>query len=166
MTPEDQAIKQLLKDNFTHYASKCLRIRTKSGSVEPFLLNKAQLHIHAELERQKGETGKVRALILKGRQQGCCFSEQMKVLLSNMTWVFIKDIKVGDELVACDEKCRVSAGVRNKSSRKFRTAIVEHIEFYDWLSYALQYSLLVIINSCIEYILSKAVVSIYVVFKV
>ena len=70
MTPEDKAILQKLKSDFIHYASKCLKIRTKSGSVEPFTLNKAQLHIHQELERQKGETGKVRALILKGRQQG------------------------------------------------------------------------------------------------
>jgi len=64
------AIKQRLKSDFIHYASKCLKIRTKSGSVEPLSLNKAQLHIHAELERMKGETGRVRALILKGRQQG------------------------------------------------------------------------------------------------
>lgn len=70
MSPEDRAILQKLKSDFIHYASKCLKIRTKSGSVEPFTLNKAQLHIHQELERQKGETGKVRALILKGRQQG------------------------------------------------------------------------------------------------
>ena len=67
----EKAIRQRLKDDFVHYASKCLRIRTKSGSVESFTLNKAQLYIHEQLERQKGETGKVRALILKGRQQGC-----------------------------------------------------------------------------------------------
>ena len=70
MTPAEKLILQKLKSDFIHYASKCLKIRTKSGSVEPFTLNKAQLHIHQELERQKGETGKVRALILKGRQQG------------------------------------------------------------------------------------------------
>lgn len=34
------------------------------------MLNRAQLHIHTELEMQRGQTGKVRALILKGRQQG------------------------------------------------------------------------------------------------
>ncbi len=71
MTPQEKNILQRLKDDFTHYASKCLKIRTKSGSVEPFLLNKAQKYIHAKLEQQKKETGKVRALILKGRQQGC-----------------------------------------------------------------------------------------------
>ena len=71
MTPDEQRIKQRLKDDFIHYATKCLKIRTKSGSIEPFALNKAQTYIHEQLERQKGETGKVRALILKGRQQGC-----------------------------------------------------------------------------------------------
>ncbi len=71
MSPEEKSILQKLKSDFIHYASKCLKIRTKSGSVEPFLLNRAQLHIHTEIERQKGETGKVRVLVLKGRQQGC-----------------------------------------------------------------------------------------------
>lgn len=70
MNPEDKVILQKLKSDFIHYASRCLKIRTKSGLVEPLTLNKSQLHIHSELERQIGETGKVRALILKGRQQG------------------------------------------------------------------------------------------------
>ena len=70
MTTQEKQILQKLKDDFIHYASKCLKIRTKSGSVEPFLLNKVQKYIHAKLEEQKRETGKVRALCLKGRQQG------------------------------------------------------------------------------------------------
>lgn len=36
----------------------------------PFVFNDAQRFIHAALEKQKRETGRVRALILKGRQQG------------------------------------------------------------------------------------------------
>lgn len=52
--------------------SECfLRIRTKSGAVNPFVLNRAQLYLHDRLEAQLKETGKVRAIILKGRQQGC-----------------------------------------------------------------------------------------------
>ena len=70
--PDDErAIRQRLKDDFRHYANKCLFIRTKSGKVEPLRLNKCQSYIHDRLEDQKGSTGKVRALILKGRQQGC-----------------------------------------------------------------------------------------------
>ena len=71
LSADELAIRQKLKDDFTHYASRCLRIRTKSGAVEVFELNKAQAYIHDRLEAQKAETGKVRALVLKGRQQGC-----------------------------------------------------------------------------------------------
>lgn len=70
MTPEELRIIQKLKDDFIHYATKCLKIRYKSGAVREFTLNKAQLYIHQKLEEQKQHTGKVRALILKGRQQG------------------------------------------------------------------------------------------------
>lgn len=67
----EKRIRQKLKNNLVHYAEKCLRIRKKTGGVDAFVLNKAQHHIHACLEKQKQETGRVRALILKGRQQGC-----------------------------------------------------------------------------------------------
>jgi len=71
MTEEEIAIRQKLKDNFVHYAIKCLSIRSKLGVIKPFELNAAQKYIHNQLEMQKGQTGKVRALILKGRQMGC-----------------------------------------------------------------------------------------------
>ncbi len=57
--------------DFPYYAAKCLRIRAKSGRVIDFTLNRAQQYIHERLEQQRAETGRVRALILKGRQQGC-----------------------------------------------------------------------------------------------
>jgi len=68
---DELAIRQKLKDDFEHYASKCLKIRTKSGSVVPLELNQAQQYIHKQVEAQRAKTGKVRAIILKGRQQGC-----------------------------------------------------------------------------------------------
>lgn len=61
---------QRLKDEFPHYAPRCLRIRAKDGSIVPFSLNEAQTYLHSRLEAQRAETGKVRALVLKGRQQG------------------------------------------------------------------------------------------------
>lgn len=67
---DELAIRQRLKDDFTHYAPKVLKIRKKSGDVSAFTLNKAQMYIHNCLEQQKKNTGKVRAIILKGRQQG------------------------------------------------------------------------------------------------
>lgn len=59
------------RENFPQFAEACLKIRTKAGDVAPLKLNKAQLYIHDKLEEQRQETGKVRAIVLKGRQQGC-----------------------------------------------------------------------------------------------
>lgn len=60
-----------LKEDFKYYAASNLKIKTKQGNIEPFVLNKAQQHIHERLEEQLERTGKIRALVLKGRQQGC-----------------------------------------------------------------------------------------------
>ncbi len=70
MTDREKAIRRRLRDDFEHYAAKCLRIRTKAGGTEPFILNRSQRFLHERLEVQKQTTGKVRALVLKGRQQG------------------------------------------------------------------------------------------------
>lgn len=59
-----------LKDDFPLYAEKCLRVLTKEGKVEPLRLNTAQLYVHERIEAQLARTGKVRVLVLKGRQQG------------------------------------------------------------------------------------------------
>ena len=62
--------RQRLKDDFTFYARNCLNIRTKDAGLLPFELNQAQQYIHKRLEDQIAKTGKVRAILLKGRQQG------------------------------------------------------------------------------------------------
>lgn len=62
--------RQRLKDDFDFYARNCLSIRTKGKGLQPFRLNEAQQYIHNQLEKQIAETGKVRAILLKGRQQG------------------------------------------------------------------------------------------------
>jgi len=62
--------RQRLKDDFEFYARNCLKIRTKHEGLQTFVLNDAQQYIHMRLEKQIEETGKVRAIILKGRQQG------------------------------------------------------------------------------------------------
>jgi len=60
-----------LKEELPLFAANCLKIRTKTGLVAPFIFNRAQMYIHGLLERQRANTGRIRALILKGRQQGC-----------------------------------------------------------------------------------------------
>lgn len=70
LSDREKAVRQRLKSDFTHYAPKCLRIRSKGGQIVPLELNSAQRYLHQRLEDQKAKTGKVRALVLKGRQQG------------------------------------------------------------------------------------------------
>lgn len=64
-------VRQRLRDDFDFYSRNCLSIRTKSGELLPFEMNAAQRYIHERIEEQRERTGKVRAIILKGRQQGC-----------------------------------------------------------------------------------------------
>jgi hypothetical protein len=70
VTPEEIRKRVRLRDDLTYYAPACLKIRPKKGSLAPLTLNQAQLYVHERLEAQKAETGKVRAIVLKGRQQG------------------------------------------------------------------------------------------------
>ena len=71
MNKAEHDIRLRLKADFLHYAEKCLKIRTKPGAIKPLTLNAAQLFIHDRLEEQLRTAKKVRALIVKGRQQGC-----------------------------------------------------------------------------------------------
>jgi len=52
------------------FAKNFLIIHDKSGAERKFELNRAQQYVHDRLEAQYKTTGKIRALILKGRQQG------------------------------------------------------------------------------------------------
>lgn len=70
MDQKEADIRRLLRDDFKHYGSKCLSIRAKDGSIVRLVLNEAQTYLHGRLEAQREATGKVRALVLKGRQQG------------------------------------------------------------------------------------------------
>jgi len=70
LTERDRRIRQRLKDDFVAYAGRCLKIRTKLGGLAPLVLNRAQRHLHQCLEEQRARTGRVRAFVLKGRQQG------------------------------------------------------------------------------------------------
>src|SRR5262245_48891446 len=64
-------IRQKSATDYELFAREFLRIRSKSGAISALAFNRAQRHIHERLEEQKARTGRVRAMILKGRQQGC-----------------------------------------------------------------------------------------------
>ena len=71
LTDRDRAARRRLREDFAGYAERCLKIRTKTGTIAPLILNRAQRHLHERLEAQRARTGgRVRALVLKARQQG------------------------------------------------------------------------------------------------
>jgi hypothetical protein len=65
----DGEYEQILLDDELYYET-CLRIRTKGDGLQPLLLNSSQRYADEQIEQQLAETGRVRVLILKGRQQG------------------------------------------------------------------------------------------------
>jgi hypothetical protein len=70
-TDEFGAYLRRLNQDFEFYAPRVLKVRPKVGGLPvTFQLNAVQRVIHRKLEQQKAETGKVRALLLKARQQG------------------------------------------------------------------------------------------------
>ena len=67
---EEMWLRKRFRDDLSHYAKCCLKIRPKDGGLIPFDLNEVQLEVHRRLQKQLKETGSVRALILKCRQPG------------------------------------------------------------------------------------------------
>jgi len=70
LSDTEQALRIRVQRDFCAYAAECLTVRGKDGGLGPLVLNRAQRFVHERLEAQRAATGKVRALILKGRQQG------------------------------------------------------------------------------------------------
>ena len=64
LSSDELVIRQRLKDDFAHYAAKCLTIRPKDSKPVQLILNAAQQHIHAMAESQREKTGRVRAIDL------------------------------------------------------------------------------------------------------
>lgn len=66
----ERALFERFRTDLPFYAPRALRIRTKDGEIRPLRLNSAQMRVHQAIEQQRAEIGRVRVLVLKGRQQG------------------------------------------------------------------------------------------------
>lgn len=78
LTPEEEELGINLYDDFEYYAGKALKLKPKDkkapgvvNGLLPFKFNTAQRYLHWRLEKQRREIGRIRAYLLKGRQQGC-----------------------------------------------------------------------------------------------
>lgn len=67
----ERRLRLKMSRDFPFYALNLLKVLSKGGGIVPFVLNRAQLHIHAALEAQYKKIGRIRALVCKARQMGC-----------------------------------------------------------------------------------------------
>lgn len=72
MTDTDPKLARLsrLRSDLPFFGAECLKVRAKNTQIMPFAFNEAQDVLHAKLEEQREAKGWVRAMVLKGRQQG------------------------------------------------------------------------------------------------
>ncbi len=70
LTEQEKAGRDRILNDTAYFAEKFLKIRDKAGQLVPLKLNRAQQYLHAQIETQRAQTGKVRVIGLKGRQQG------------------------------------------------------------------------------------------------
>lgn len=61
---------RLLSRDLQVFCAHCLQLADKKGRTVAFHWNASQRELHAQLQAQRAQTGKVRALVLKGRQMG------------------------------------------------------------------------------------------------
>lgn len=67
----NSALWERAKQDFPFFAENLLKIPTKKrGPPIPFRMNRPQWVLHRAIEKQRGHTGMVRVLVLKGRQMG------------------------------------------------------------------------------------------------
>ena len=66
----EQILLHKLQNDFSYFSKEFLKIRTKDAQISPLNFNAAQKELERIIKKQTKETGKVRIIILKGRQQG------------------------------------------------------------------------------------------------
>ena len=56
--------------DFEYFSNACLKIKTKVDGLQPFIFNRAQIYLNDVVNKMIEKYGKVRIIIVKGRQMG------------------------------------------------------------------------------------------------
>lgn len=110
---QKKTLNKLLDPKF--YLENFTKIKGKTPGLIPFVLNDAQKDLFNTLRVNP------RVMILKARQIGFCLSPQTKILLSNLEWINLDEIAIGQEIVSVEESPTVHKG----SLRRMKVAVVE-----------------------------------------
>lgn len=105
MTSKERAVAHLMTD-LRDFCAFNLKVKPKVGRNVPFIWNRAQIYVHEQIEKQRRELGFVRALALKGRQQGIStyigarFYHQTSTRKSSSAFIVSHEDKSTDNLFA------------------------------------------------------------------
>lgn len=78
--------------NFPFYSAKCLKIRTKTKGIQPFVLNSVQLDLNRRVDEALQLKGRVRFIILKARQMGVSTYINAKIYHKTTTNIGVKSM--------------------------------------------------------------------------
>lgn len=89
--------KKAFQTDLALYARKCLRIVTKEPKLLPLEFNPAQKLVHERLSKQFKEHGRVRAIILKARQEGVSTYVSARFYRLATLWPFQNCVVIADK---------------------------------------------------------------------
>jgi len=105
--------KEQYKSDFELFAKEQIRIITKNASqgFVPFTFNAAQVSINEQLEAQLAKTGKVRAIVLKARQQGISTYCAARVFWKTFFTPFTRSVVMAHDSATSDALFNMSRNI-------------------------------------------------------
>jgi hypothetical protein len=97
LTEGQKKARKRLYDDFAFYAKHCIKIRTKQGKIAPLVLNRVQGRFAERVIAQLQNTGRVRMVVLKARQQG------LSTVISALQYWWLSQRKAQKGLVMAHE---------------------------------------------------------------
>lgn len=93
------------RKDFRLFAREQLKLAGK-----PFEFWPCQIPLIESIERQMAARGFARVVWLKARQVGACLQPSTLVMLADLSWKSLENVKVGDELVSVEEESSFPPG--------------------------------------------------------
>ena len=114
----------IYKDDFALFAKEQIKVLPKDNNQGfiPFEFNSAQIKINSALEKQLKETGKVRAIVLKARQQGISTYACARVFWKSYFNKHNKSVVMAHDAATSDGLFTMSRNIIDYMSPSFKPA--------------------------------------------
>ena len=114
------------KNNFKDFARRQLRIITKDAAqgYVPFEFNEAQKKIHEAIEKQIKQKGRVRALVLKARQQGISTYTAGRVFWKTFYTPHTRSVVIAHDSATSDALFTMSKNFIDRMSEDFKPELI------------------------------------------